>query len=515
MRLIGKILVILIVGILLSASAYVIFYTGENTDNNNQVASDTEPPTITFVTGNVTTNAGQAVTILASFSDNVNVTQAMLYYKNAGSTSWTEVSILSGTASIPIPSSATSNYYYYVTVNDAAGNGPVGKPSADGSTYYIITVSPQNGGGGNENLTHTVLVEEATATWCTNCPTVANILHSLYESHQYNFYYVSLINDTNPIAANRNWNDYHVYGFPTVFIDGGYSVILGGNNAASDYENAISAAQERNDVPQIKVMVTAQYNNITKVVSVNTLVENRGNDTYHGRLKLYLTEIVSHWSGYDSKPYRYAFLDYLLDQNISVEGKHNATYSSQPTNISAYDYENLMIIGVVFSSIKNTGYANPRTNENPFDAYYADATNATKVVEKGNLPPQLQITSPQKGKLYLNGKPILEKIIQRQPKLKIMENMTLLEILLYNKTILLGKNKIITVDASDDSQVTKVEFYIDNQIQYNDTEAPYEWTFNKLSTFKSLFVKEHVLKVVVYDDTGKTNSASLIFKARI
>jgi hypothetical protein len=71
------------------------------------------------------------------------------------------------------------------------------------------------------------------------------------------------------------------------------------------------------------------------------------------------------------------------------------------------------------------------------------------------------------------------------------------------------------VDATDDSAVAEVEFYIDEKLVFNDTQAPYEYTFKKLSTFKSLFFKEHTLTVTVYDDTGKTTSASILFKARI
>ena len=46
-------------------------------------------------------------------------------------------------------------------------------------------------------------------------------------------------------------------------------------------------------------------------------------------------------------------------------------------------------------------------------------------------------------------------------------------------------------------------------------QAPYEYTFKKHSLFKSLFFKKHTLTVTVYDDTGKTTSASIMFKARI
>lgn len=507
MSLIGKLIVILIIGILLGASAYVIVYTGDK---------DTEPPQIDYITGNLTVNAGQNATVNVLFSDNINVTVATLYYKIADITSWTSESIFNGSANIPIPSSATSDYCYYVTVDDAAGNGPVGNPSNDGTTFYTITVIPGGSTPGNETLIHTVFIEEATATWCTNCPNVANILYSLYEANKYNFYYVALINDTNPIAVERNWKDYNVFGYPTVFIDGGYKVIIGGSKPESMYIDAISAAQGR-PVPKIKVTVTAQYKNTTKEVIVNTLVENKGNNTYNGKLKLYLTEIISHVSGYDSKPYHFAFLEYLTNKDISVLGNDNTTYS-ETKDISAYDYENLMIIAVVFNSVSQQGYANPSdTTTNLFDAYYADATNATKVVPKGNLPPQLQITSPQKGNIYWNGKPlsIVDKIIHRKHIIKKLENFSILKTFLYNKTYLLGKNKIITVNATDDSVIAKVEFYVDGKLQFTDTQAPYEYSFVKISKFKSLFFKEHTLTVTVYDDTGKKTSASIVFKARM
>jgi len=502
MRLIGKLIIIIfIVGILLGASAYVILYTSDN-DNNNNGGNDIESPQIDDIAGNLTVTAGQTVTITALFSDNVNVTVATLYYKVASSTSWDSISILSGSASISIPSSTTSNYHYYITIDDDAGNGPIGQPSVDGTTFYIITVTHN---GGEENFTHTVFVEEATATWCNNCPNVANILHAIYETHNYRFYYVSLVDDKSTKAHERLSNDYNVLGFPTAFIDGGYSVIVGGAKPESDYSAAIAAAQVRT-VPNIQIKVAAEYKNTTGELTVTAVVENKENQLYSGRLKIYLTEIVSGWTGYDSKPYQFSFLEYILLQDISVDGNGTETFT-ETKDISAYDYENLMIIGVVFSSEKHAGYANP-PSENPFDAYYADATNAAKIVEGGNLPPQLEITSPQKGKIYLNGNPVLERLQNRKILGLFLNNS------LHNKTILLGQ-KTITVDATDDSAVAKVEFYIDEKLVFNDTQAPYEYTFKKLSTFKTLFFKKHILTVTVYDDTGKITSASILFKARI
>lgn len=521
MKLIVKLGVIVIVALVLGASAYVVFFSGGgtnggNNDDHQQNENDTQPPTITSVTGNVTVIAGQSITISAVFSDNVGVTEATLYYKTANASTWDPVSILSGSVSLSIPATATENYFYYVTVNDAAGNGPVGDPSTDGSTYYIITVQPSGGDHGNETLTHTVFIEEATATWCSNCPNVANILYSLYNSNKYNFYYVALINKSNSDTTKRLWNDYNIHGFPTVFFDGGYKVTLGANTPESAYIDAINAAQSRPEIPKIKVTITAQ--NTTNEVTISTLIENRGNTTYTGRLKLYLTEIISHEIDYNNEPYHFGFLGYITDTNVSVDENQNI-HLNVTKNISGYDYENLMVMGVLFSSEKNTGYSDPPTDKYPFDAYYADAANATKVVPKGNLPPQLQITSPLKGNIYWNGKalPIVEKIIERKHILKIkkLENLSLLKDFLYNKTYLLGNKKVITVDATDDSAVAKVEFYVDGTLQLTDTQAPYEWSFTKISTLKSIFFKSHTLKVIVYDDTGKTTSASLIFKARI
>jgi len=506
MRLIGKFIVIIILlGVLLGASAYIIYYTDETG------GSDTEPPVITFVSGNITVSPGQTAMVSVLFTDNVNVTKATLYYRTVDATNWSSVSILNGSAGIKILPGTTTSYNYYVTVDDAAGNGPIGDPSTDGSRFYMITVRTDN-----EEVVHTVFIEEATATWCTNCPNVANILYSLYESQKYNFYYVALINDTNSIAAERNTNEYHVYGFPTVFIDGGYKVIMGGNNPESTYTDAITAAQQRT-MPKIKATVSVQYQNSTKQLTVNTLIENKDSALYTGRVKLYLTEIISHVTDYDSNNYHYGFLEYLTNEDISVEGGKSVTLTDTK-DISAYDYENLMIIAVVFNSEKHQGYANPSdTTAHLFDAYYVDATDAVKIVEGGNLPPQLTITSPQKGKAYWNGKQIgiVDKLLERKHLIKRFENLSILKTLLYNKTYLLGRTKLVTVEATDDSAVARVEFSIDGVVQSNDTTAPYEFSFTKLRTFKSIFLRDHTLTVTVYDDAGKSTSSRLLFKARI
>ena len=83
----------------------------------------------------------------------------------------------------------------------------------------------------NLDFTHTVFAEQCTATWCPNCPMVAEALRSIYESEDYPFYYVALVDDMNPIAKERNkdysFGFYAIYAFPTVYFDGGNTNMVG------------------------------------------------------------------------------------------------------------------------------------------------------------------------------------------------------------------------------------------------------------------------------------------------
>ena len=491
MRLIGKLVIIIfIVGILLGASAYVILYTEDN-DNNNNGGHDTEPPRVIDVSGNLTVTAGKTATITARFTDNVNVTEATLYYQTAGSTSWNSISILSGSASISIPSDATSNYYYYITVDDATGNGPIGDPSTDGSKFYTITVKPSDDNNGDDNLTHYVFIEESTSVNCRYCPNVGAILYKLESSHDYRFYYVSMIME-NGKAADRLKNDYNWQADPTVFIDGGYTVILGGLNPESTYTNAIHAAEGRT-VPKIRVTVNAEYKNTTQELFTNVLVENKDDQSYSGRLRVYLTEIISSlYNDYNGTKYKNAFIDFIINKDVNVAARGSATFFAN-WSVGNFDYQNLKVIAVVLNSEGHQAYANPRNNSNPFTAYYADAANATYVVKGArNLPPEIGILSPQKGKIYLRGNPSFNFLYKKS---------------LLKKTFLIGRAKI-SIYAKDDSAIKKVELFLNDKLVANLTKEPYEWSSQKIIN-KPLIPHKYTIKVIAYDDTNKTSTASI------
>ncbi len=99
--------------------------------------------------------------------------------------------------------------------------------------------------------------------------------------------------------------------------------------------------------------------------------------------------------------------------------------------------------------------------------------------------PYLNIVTPEKRTFYLNFK---DRIVLKIPCLT---------------TIIIGKI-IIEVDASDEiSGISKVEFYIDNELRYNITEEPYNWIWDEKAFFR------HKIIVTAYDKAGNHDSAEI------
>ena len=345
----------------------------------------------------------------------------------------------------------------------------------------------------DQEFVHTVFIEEASYTTCKPCTAVASIIDELYKSGKYNFYYVALVTDESAKAEKRIYEDYNVYGSPVLFIDGGYRVLAGGGVSKSELEGAISDAEIRN-VPEINIKVTAKYNENTSEFSTTVYAVSNEAEKYTGRLRVYLTEIISRWNQANSESYHYAFVDYIINKEISIEGKGNITLTDKRkiTEFAVSDLlpEELMIFAVIFSSESVKADSFPASDKHgDFDAYFADTTNATLVVPGGNLPPIVSISSPETGKLYILSRPIY--------KFKLL-----------HKTILVGKTTI-TADVDDESGVEKVEFYIDGELMNTDTVDPYEYSFSrKVGSLKNI-VGKHTITVTAYDNEGKTNTASI------
>ena len=109
-----------------------------------------------------------------------------------------------------------------------------------------------------DEFSHTVFVEEGTATWCHNCPDMAEVLHTVYASGDYPFYYVALIDDKSPGAPERLINDYNRLGFPTAFFDGGYEVLIGSDTTEQECRDAIESCGQA-DVHELNITLSVEY----------------------------------------------------------------------------------------------------------------------------------------------------------------------------------------------------------------------------------------------------------------
>jgi len=516
MRTIFKIIAILIVIILFVSSIYVMFYY--NKEDNN--LKDTIPPKIDPITGNTAGTTGKITTIFVSFSDNVNVTEATIYYKSRNAQEWSKESILSGRADIKIPSDSNYDWYYYVTVNDAAGNGPVGDPSTDGSIFYTITVTENV-----ENLVHNVFVEEGTATWCKNCPIAADVLQKKFNaSDQPDFYYISMIEDKNTKAHDHLYNDYNIYGYPTVFIDGGYKVISGTTDFEKNFNEKLSEAKNR-QTPKLIINLTARWNETRKELTATVIIENKETTTYQGSLRVYVTEIRSRWSNWDGDSYHFAFLDYAIDENVEIQSNKNQTviktWDAENAGYSDVSSANLWVVATVFNQKSTKEYSYPQDNKNQFDAYYADATTAIRVTE-GSLPPTIGISFPKCGVRYIfekEGYRILSgEILFSKEKIKTLiariqylrGNQEPLNNLYYEAYAkgecppscanIFGKITIKT-NVQAEAGVEKVEFIIKGRLkEIKETiyEEPYEFTWDTFALGK------YTIVVNLYDKEGRT-----------
>ena len=102
-------------------------------------------------------------------------------------------------------------------------------------------------------------------------------------------------------------------------------------------------------------------------------------------------------------------------------------------------------------------------------------------------PPNVKIVTPEEGYLYWDW----------------------LRIPIFTKNAIIISGIDIEVDANDASGINRVEFYLNNILQFNDTIPPYTWNLNE----KSFGLKLYEIKVIAYDNVG--NSAYDTVRIRI
>jgi len=130
----------------------------------------------------------------------------------------------------------------------------------------------------------------------------------------------------------------------------------------------------------------------------------------------------------------------------------------------------------------------------PDGIYLVEATSDFELiynvtVKIDQTPPDVNITQPKKGYLYIC---LLNYIF------KIIPNHIIIT------TIIIGRINVM-VNATDSlSGINRVEFYIDNELQYTDYTAPYEWLWADRG-----FFFPYTVTVIAYDNAGNNNSISL------
>jgi hypothetical protein len=230
-------------------------------------------------------------------------------------------------------------------------------------------------------FTHTMFAELGTELPCPNCHIAREILHKIYTSNDYTFYYVSLVDFVDAAAIDRI-DEYNIYGYPTVWFDGGYRVELGGDPGGETYYRQDLTDCGARTVPNIDVNLSATWLGDAQI-DINVHVLNHESFAYNGHIHVYVTEVESTmgWNDTVGHPYTFPLLDYAFNQDISIASSGTWTGSliwnghdhndGQGHDFGNIQFGNLEVIAVVFNSNVHQGFSNP-PNGNPFDAYYVD-----------------------------------------------------------------------------------------------------------------------------------------------
>jgi hypothetical protein len=342
--------------------------------------------------------------------------------------------------------------------------------------------------------THFVFIEEATGKDCVPCLKIGKKLHELHDSGKYPFHYISMIMEHEE-TAEYVYNQYNYYAYPSVYIDGGYKTIFGGGEeSVANVEKFIKNALSR-DFSSVYINVTAEWDKNNSEIIINGKINNDGKSVYKGKLRIFLAEIITtYWVDASKKPFHFGCNGIITNEDVEIPSKDLKNFSKK-IDSADLDPENLIIFAAIYNekSVKRDSDPNnmDRSGDHEFDAHFADNVAAAEVVEGGNLPPFVAIDTPEFNHLHISGKPRFEFIL-----------------LFQKKTFAIGKIDI-KVNVTDEEGIDRVEFFLDNETIFTDEDEPYEYTIDKIGSFRTILPRKHTIKVVAYDIEEKFNSAEI------
>ena len=228
----------------------------------------------------------------------------------------------------------------------------------------------------NDEFTHTVLAEYVTLTTCPYCVTASEQLHSIYESGDLDFHYVSLVWDANALEVGSRCKELEATSAPDVYFDGGYRNILGAQPSEQQYRDAIAQSGIR-ELPDIDVDVDVTWTG-GGVLKIAVTVTNNEAEDFNGHLRTYIVEKDSRWNKVNGGPYNNAVLDIPIDRNLAVVSQQNQpqplgdTYTFTRTwfgilhGFGDITQDNIMVIAAVFDAdtdyVVQTASAEPTSN---------------------------------------------------------------------------------------------------------------------------------------------------------
>ncbi len=243
------------------------------------------------------------------------------------------------------------------------------------------------------DFTHTVFAEECTATWCPNCPFAAEALYNIYHSGDYPFYYVALVNDMSRIAQDRNrdysFGIFKIYAFPTVYFDGGDTNFVGRESTVAlteaEYRTLIEQEGLRTPKQPITMESFVSWDGGAKLtVTVN--ITNDGSLPYFGKIRSYVTEIVSRWEDNTGDPYHFALLDYAINKYVllipkktkTIIGNFDGTADHGNQTFADITIDNIMVISSISHWVPHyrLGYQSEDYTQRYFAHYSDQATGA-------------------------------------------------------------------------------------------------------------------------------------------
>jgi hypothetical protein len=389
---------------------------------------------------------------------------------------------------------------------------------------------------GTDDFTHTVLVEYGATTSCGPCVNASRQLSDLYNSGEYDFYYVSLVKDKND-AANLRCLELGIIGIPDVYFDGPYTHVVGYKPSDQRYRDALNSSGTRT-VADLDLNGTVMWED-PSILDINLTIQNNAQEEYNGMLRIYIVEKISRWLNDAIEPFRYAVLDIVKETIVLTSTiKVNLLWNGADHGFEDIYRDNIILIAAIFDG--DTGFVDEVFGATPVsstleanahgpyagvvdqpiqftgsvsggvpsyiwewdlgDGNTSQLQNPTYTyTTAGNYTVTLTVTDSLQNSdtdnttatITIENDTIPPTVLITQPENAIyFNNKKLCDF----RTPVIIKSIDITVEATDDnSGVYQVEFYIDNELQSRDTSEPYEWTWDEPAFFR------HTIMVKAFD----------------